>query len=197
MSLRWWEKTVEYQFVLLVAQARKLFLAPLDGAQERMGDAVLSTENRWVLIEFKKNATAIATEKEKFVSYQDAYDALSSSDAHHHIIYGQESKESIQRLQLCSQTYFSGGRHDLAEILSSGIEYGEFKKYVEQYTEFKKAPKGESEGGVTMDDLALVAGVNTDNNIAECLSLTEFQRELGLEHVQEDKLELGCGGLSL
>lgn len=196
MSLQWWEKTVEYQFVLLVAQARKLFLAPLDGAQERAGDAVLSTDNRWVLIEFKKNATAISTEKEKFVSYQEAHAALSSLDAHHHIIYGQESKESIQRLQLCSQTYFSGVGCDLAGILSSGIEYGVFKKYVEQYTEFKKGPKGGSGGGVTMDDLALVAGVNTDNNIVECLSLTEFQRQLGLELIQEHKLELGRGGPS-
>lgn len=196
MNLQWWEKTVEYQFVLLVAQARKLFLAPLDGAQERAGDAVLSADNRWVLIEFKKNATSISTEKEKFVSYREAHAVLSSSDAHHHIIYGQESKESIQRLQLCSQTYFSGIRCDLDGILSSGINYDTFKMYVERYTKFKKGPKGGSGGGVTMDDLTLVAGVNTDNNIVECLSLTEFQRQLGLELVQERKLELGRGGPS-
>lgn len=195
MSLKWWEKTVEYQFVLLVAQSRKLFLAPLDGGEERAGDAVFSSDNRWVLIEFKKDRDAISTEKKKFDDYAAAHKALSAVDTHHHIIYGQESKESIQRLQLCSRTYFSGKVCDLSGILSSGAKYDAFKKYVEQYTKFKKRPEGGSSGsgGVTIDDLALVAGVNTDNNVVECLSLREFQRQLGLEL----ELELKRGGLSL
>ena len=194
MSLKWWEKTVEYQFVLLVAQSRKLFLAPLDGGEERAGDAVFSSDYRWVLIEFKKDKDSISTERNKFRNYEAAHAALSSRDTHHHIIYGQEGIESIQRLQLCSQTYFSGAGCDLACILSSGAEYGTFKKYVAEFTKYKKPPGGGSggSGGVTMDDLALVAGVSTDNNIVECLSLTEFQRQLGLEH----KLELGRGGPS-
>lgn len=196
MSLQWWEKTVEYQFLLLVAKSNRLFLAPLDGNEERAGDAVFSSNNRWVLIEFKKDSTSISTEKKKFINYHAANTALASLDAHHHIIYGQESKESIQRLQLCSQTYFSGVGCDLVAILRSGTKYDAFKRYVEQYTKFKKGPKGGSGGGVTMDDLALVAGVNTDNNIVECLSLTEFQRQLGLDFVQERKFELGRGGPS-
>jgi hypothetical protein len=189
MSLKWWEKTVEYQFVLLVAPSPNLFLAPLDSGEERTGDAVFSSKNRWLLIEFKKDQSSISTEKKKFVNYDDAKNALQEIDDHHYIIYGQESKESIQRLQLVMQTYFSRKERELTDFLNSGAEYEVFKEYVEQYTKFKKSPaggNGGSSGGVTMDDLALVAGVNTDKDIVECLSLSEFLRQTGLDQ----KLEL-------
>jgi len=183
MSLQWWEKTVEYLFVLRVAELKNLYLAPLDSNQERAGDAVFSSGNRWVLIEFKKNKASISTEKSKFISYTGAYATFSSRDDHHCIVYGQEgSKGSTQFLDLRFQTYFSEKERNLADVLSSGIKYDAFKEYVAQYTKFKKTPKSGSGGGVTMDNLALVAGVNTDNKIVECLSLTEFQRQLDLVH---------------
>lgn len=193
MSLKWWEKTVEYQFVLIVASKNRLFLAPLDGGEERAGDAVFSSDHRWVLIEFKKDQNSIYTEKRKFNDYAAACATLSSRDTHHHIIYGQESKEPDPRLVLRSQTYFSERSYDLEYILSNGEKFNTFKTYIEEYTEFKKGPGGGGNGGgVTMDELALVAGVNTDNNIVECMSLAEFQRQHGLEY----KLELGRGGPS-
>lgn len=40
MSVRWWEKTVEYKFLMSVASQKKLFLAPLDGEHEQAGDAI-------------------------------------------------------------------------------------------------------------------------------------------------------------
>ena len=188
MSLIWWEKTVEYQFVLLVVQANKLFIAPLDGAHERAGDTIFSSNNRWVLIEFKKNAKSIATEKAKFDQYAIAHAALASIDDHHYIVYGDESK-SIQRLQLYSQTYFSATGSVPTKILNSGYEFDAFKQYVEQYTKFKKGSKGDSGGGgLSMDKFTLVAGVNADNNTVVCLSLSEFQQQLGLENSQKQSL---------
>lgn len=197
MNLFWWEKTVEYTFVLQLANAGKLFVAPLDGNHERAGDAIVVSGNRWVLIEFKKDADSLSTEKAKFVRYQQAIDALSERDSHHHIVYGQESKDSIERLQLCSQTYFSGIGCDPTEILGSGAEFKEFKQYVEDYTKFKKGVKGGIGGGsLSMDEFTFVAGVNADNNIVNCLSLTAFQRELGLEILHEKSLDRGRGGIS-
>lgn len=198
MSLIWWEKTVEYQFVMMVAHAKKLFIAPLDGAHERAGDTIFSSENRWVLIEFKKDADSISTEKSKFDQYQNARAVLVSKDAHHHIVYGQESKESTQHLQLCSQTYFSKACCDPAGILNSGSVFDTFKQYVEQYTKFKKGHKGGSGGGgLSMDEFILVAGVNAGNNVVECLSLSEFQQQLGLELLHEQSLSRKRNGPSL
>jgi hypothetical protein len=186
MSIQWWEKTVEYLFILRAAEAKKLFVMPLDGDQERAGDVIFSSGNRWMLIEFKKNAAAIFTEKAKFTNYDKAYAALSSRDAHHHIVYGEESKESNQHLQLYAQTYFSGKPSKLSNAWSDSLAYGAFKEYLEQYTKFKKGVKGGS-GGLTITDYALVAGVNVDNHIVQCISLSEFQQHIGLELAQEHK----------
>lgn len=195
MSLRWWEKTVEYEFVMLVAREKKLFLAPLDGAHEMAGDAIFSTNNRWVLIEFKKDAASIRTEREKFIHYAEAKSALSSKDAHHHIILGQQSAKGSPQLELCAQTYFSGKGANLNGILGSGQQFSEFSEYVQQYIKFKRGSRGGGTG-VTMDDFALVAGVNADNNVVECLSLSEFQRQLGLELKQERYFTKGLDGPS-
>jgi hypothetical protein len=178
MSIRWWEKTVEYKFVMEVARAERLFLAPLDGEHERAGDAIFSSNNRWVLIEFKKDAAAIRTEMEKFVRYSEAKAELSSFDSHHHIVFGQASSSSPARLELCACTYFSEKKGD---ILASGKPFSEFKRYVERYIKFKKGSRGGGGTGMAMEDFALVAGVNADNDVVECLSLSEFQRQLELE----------------
>lgn len=193
MSIRWWEKTVEYKFVMEVARAERLFLAPLDGGHERAGDAIFSSNNRWVLIEFKKDSAAIRSEMEKFTRYLEAKAALSSCDSHHYIVFGQASSSSPACLELCARTYFSEKEGD---ILASGQLFHEFKKYVEQYIKFKKGPKGGGGTGMAMEDFALVAGVNADNDVVECLSLSEFQRQLGLELQHERYISKGFDGPS-
>lgn len=196
MGIRWWEKTVEYEFVMLVARAEKLFLAPLDGEHERAGDAIFSSNNRWVLIEFKKDSAAIRSEMEKFTRYAEAKAALSSSDSHHHIVFGQVSSSLPARLELCARTYFSEVGCDLKGMLNSGQRFPEFKLYVEQYIKFKKGPQGGGGTGMSMEDFSLVAGVNADNEVVECLSLSEFQRQLGLELQQERYMSRGFDGPS-
>jgi hypothetical protein len=182
MTLKWWEKTVEYKFVMLVASVDKLFLSPLDGSEERAGDAVFSSKNRWLLIEFKRDKSSVADEKKKFNRYEDARSALSSDDNHHHIVFG--SLDDAKNLKLLSQTYFSGKGRTLKEMLESGIPLAKFSSYMKAFTAFKKGSET-SGGGINMNDLALVAGVGADNNIVECMSLAEFQRQLGLELQQE------------
>lgn len=192
MSLKWWEKTVEYEFVLRVAKEKHFFLAPLDGAHEIAGDAIFSSKNRWILIEFKKDASAITTEKTKFTDYKKAYEALSLKDRHHHLIYGKENTAAPSRLCICAQTYFSGTTcAELKEVLASGTEYEVFKEYVAKYIAFKKPPSGGGGAVASLNDLTLVAGVNTDNNTVCCLSLSEFQQQLGIAPKLERRMSRG------
>ena len=187
MGLKWWEKTVEYKFVMLIAKEEKLFLAPLDDKQERAGDAIFSSDNKWLLIEFKKNSESIKTEKDKFNDYDAASTNLSSQDQHHHIVYGSEIEK---HLKLNYQTYFSDiHKENLSAMLASGIEFSTFKTYIKNFTAFKKLPAGASgSGGLNTDDFAMVAGVNNENNIVECMSLTEFKQEYNLELANEQIL---------
>ena len=184
MSLKWWEKTVEYKFVALVAQENKLFLAPLADKHERAGDAIFSTKNKWLLIEFKKDKGCVNSEKAKFVDYEAASKTLSSRDNHHHIVYGQEHEK---HLKLICRTYFSSIFYDrLIDLLATGIEFDSFKSYIVEFTAFKKLPADQGGGGeLSLDEFAMVAGVNNEGNIVECISLSEFKRELKLELVQD------------
>lgn len=88
----------------------------------------------------------------------------------------------------------------LDKILKSGKKFSEFKSYVEQYIQFKKSSKndtgtgtsGGTSTGMTIEDFALVAGVNKEGKIVTCLSLSEFQRELELKHedIQHEECSL-------
>lgn len=42
MASKWWEKTVEYRFVLTAAEHGSMFAAPLDGEEEKAGDTIFS-----------------------------------------------------------------------------------------------------------------------------------------------------------
>jgi|ECHvirMinimDraft_2_1075157.scaffolds.fasta_scaffold03075_2 hypothetical protein len=197
MSVRWWEKTVEYKFLMSVASQKKLFLAPLDGEHEQAGDAIFSANNRWLLIEFKKDSTAIRSEMEKFIQYDKARKILSSYDAHHYIVYGKASSSVPAKLELYAHTYFSRVARNLNDMLSSGKQFPDFSRYIEQYIKLKKCQAGGSGSRMTIEDYSLVAGVNADNHVVECLSLSEFQRQLGLELQQEHNRTRGYDGPSL
>jgi hypothetical protein len=60
----WWEKTVEYKFVLDAACNSKLsFAAPLSGVQERAGDGVFAADSKIILVEFKRSFNELDTER--------------------------------------------------------------------------------------------------------------------------------------
>jgi len=111
MSFKWWEKTVEYNFVMSLASQNNLFLSPLDGNHEKAGDVVLGMSELWVMIEFKKDLDAVGSEKIKFGNgnYERAKVALQGQDKHHHVIYGVLSTNSDGKpcLDLDYKTYFS------------------------------------------------------------------------------------------
>lgn len=63
----WWEKTVEYTFVIQAHNQKFLKLAPLDGDHEQAADTILQDENsKFCLIEFKKGA---ASQGDEYIKY--------------------------------------------------------------------------------------------------------------------------------
>lgn len=195
MSLKWWEKTVEYKFILMIAKNSKQFIAPLDGNEEIAGDALFSLANKWVLIEFKKNHDSIVSEKAKFTNYHAAHKELASVDAHHHIVFGFDRNK---KLELSSKTYFSNRNcNGIEELLSSGTDFVSFSSYIKKFTSFKKVAKYSASGVMNIGNYSLVAGVNSNNEIVECSSLNEFQRELGLELGSEHTKTREYGGFEL
>lgn len=193
----WWEKTVEYFFVSLFSTLTEGFVAPLDGDQERAGDAIFSLSNRWLLVEFKKDRSCLYREREKFTNYDEAAYALEGMDGHHLLIYGFE--ETDGNLGLTAITYFS--QVPLAnqkEVLASGCTPGEFWSYLEKIRGFKKSSgnkNGSSSDGLKASDYSMVMGVNNDQATG-CMTVAEFAQayqrsiELSLGHDHRRTIEL-------
>ncbi len=79
------------------------------------------------------------------------------------------------------QTYFTGSSvTGIESILESGIRLDKFLEYIEEFTSYKKVSDG-SDGSMDSGTFGLVGGINSDNKIVECVSLTEMARELKIE----------------
>lgn len=90
-----------------------MFIAPLDGNQEKGGDAIFANESSWILIEFKRNKESIGSEIKKFTNFSEAKKTLEPKGKHHLIIYGLEDNDE---LHLNSQEYFSGEKIDIKKV---------------------------------------------------------------------------------
>ncbi|QTX33250.1 hypothetical protein KAR29_04995 [Aminithiophilus ramosus] len=92
-ALIWWEKTVEYQFVIeiLTKINEGAAFAPLDGNQESAGDLLLNANNKFFIIEFKKDNSEDAKrrEKDKYTDFQDAMDTLKPGSNGHYVVFGE------------------------------------------------------------------------------------------------------------
>jgi hypothetical protein len=192
----WWEKTVEYTFILSLSEADRLFLAPLDGDHERAGDAMLSSGNKWLLIEFKRNSDAISSEVKKFDNYDKAKKELEKQDGHHFLVYGISTLN--KRIALGARTYFSDASpKSLPELLDAGSDLSEFSKYVQSFVSFKKAPKGGGGSGSQFSDFALVAGVTEEGKVVSCMSVHDFGLARGFDLERAPERERSIGGPSM
>ncbi|WP_052229405.1 hypothetical protein [Pseudomonas fluorescens] len=144
----WWEKTIEYLFIIAAAKAEKLdFAAPLSGVHEHTGgDSIFGKAEKLILIEFKSNSSKIPTERSLFKNYAQACKLLSGFQ-HHVFVYGKlapvpsnttssDSQGSAQHtLELGARPYFKGTSQidasdveDIAALLESStmIDTDEF-----------------------------------------------------------------------
>lgn len=83
----WWEKTVEYVFILQIKSLVD-FATPRSGVEERAADGIFASDAKLVLIEFKRNHTEMSSGRKKFLSFDEASETLRTKDAHHFIVYG-------------------------------------------------------------------------------------------------------------
>ena len=170
--MKWWEKTVEYKFIKEYIDLDS-FIAPLDGNEEKAGDAIFGKNENFILIEFKKDKNSIKDEQKKFSNFNLAKSNLSKNDEHHILIYAEINNKD---LILNAKTYFSEKIIELNKKFSNGKTLKEFKIYLDLFLEFKKGSKIEGGAG----SYGLVAGVTQEGGITKCLTLEEFSTEMNL-----------------
>jgi len=66
-SVHWYEKSVEYQFIIEAIQ-KKIFslIYPLDGPVEAAGDTIFMDDSLFILVEFKLTLNSLSAEYQKF-----------------------------------------------------------------------------------------------------------------------------------
>ncbi len=173
--MKWWEKTVEYFFIRKYVPEEAI-LSPLDGKQEAAGDSILGNDEKWLLIEFKVDHAALASEKSKYISYETTKRKLADSDTHHFLVYGTNDSGYFD-VRAC--TYFSNrSLKDIGNIFKYGKSQARFIEYLEEVIKGKKTSDTTS-GGVS-GSFAFVAAVNGKNKLTRCMSLKEFGLEFSL-----------------
>lgn len=174
----WWEKTVEYSFVLEADRTAGLkFAAPLSGVQEKAGDAVFSADSKIILVEFKRSIDELDSEHDKFTEYKTAVDALWERDNHHFLVYGSSTVSGVEvKLSLHACRYFSRIENDNAlEILQCGISETEFRAYLADLLTYKKVD-GRSSGTVGPESVAAAVGISSSTSSCSSISLSEYYR---------------------
>ena len=166
MKMKWWEKSVEYAFVLRHVKEEAL-IAPLSGPEERAGDAVFQIDESFILIEFKRSDAELDSEQSKFANgkYEEAYSQLYGRDSHHLLVYGKQDEADFD---LHAGTYFSGRPVSLSSKLP-GLPKEDFIKYMQLFLGFKVGAGSSGSGGSS-----LIAGVNEAGNVIGVMSNEEF-----------------------
>ncbi len=145
----WWEKTVEYNFVLNSQKDYNLnLLTPLDGHVESIGDAVVGENNNFYIIEFKKTLENFNSEYKKYNGDEEGFNKAKENCKklhgweHHFVIGG--TIEKLQEkviLQLDIKRYFdvdNSNPLDKKELFQNGMSKNELSEYTSELTKFKK-----------------------------------------------------------
>jgi hypothetical protein len=175
MQHEWWEKTVEYAFVIAAFQAGKCdFASPLAGKHERLAsDAVFVKAASFILIEFKRSEAEIRSEASLFSNFDDAEPKLAGY-RHHHVVFGSVSTGADISLELAAQPYVGGPRYGSAlECLRNGATADEFKEYLELLAELKEEDGRSTTGHVSPESMSTVLGVSADGKVVSAQPLYE------------------------
>lgn len=192
-SPSYWEKTVEYAFILEAAKDGRLdFVAPLAGLEEHAtGDAIFGEDDYLFLVEFKVDEKALRSEESLFYDYPDAQYQMRGRDGHHFLVYASKTPVAGQSLPtLAARTYFSAQPMPSAmSCFERGLLPEIFKEYITKLFDLKK-PDGRSSGGqISPETLANVVGVSANYKQVSTVTLFEYARrmfpDLGLEHTTE------------
>jgi hypothetical protein len=180
-AAEFWEKTVEYAFVVAASKAERLDLAlPLSGKPERAaGDAIFGSKARLVLVEFKRGKTQVESERSLFHDYDEARQSLSGIDSHHFLIYPSWPQQPTISFNLFAETYFSrvacAGPLD---CLARGKDPENFRSYLDALFSWKVPDGRASSGQIGAHELAQVIGVSGEGKLLEVVTLQEYAPDL-------------------
>lgn len=191
-NTKWWEKTVEYKFVIENQHNLKL-IAPLDGNQEKYtSDAIAGDGNKFILIEFKVDCKSQSSEFKKFLK-EDGFSKESedkliedlehlSNNKSHFIVYA-ELKDS--KLELVYQTYvnylkkvdFSNADNEdskstFKKMIDNGVNLKEFKDYLSDFKKLREKYMSDNSSDSSSSGFDNVLVLDKDGN---CCSLKEFE----------------------
>lgn len=177
----WWEKTVEYQFVINNHREFQ-FVTPLDGNHEKQtSDTILGKDNKFILIEFKRDGNSQTAEFNKFKkvvkekSDDDILEEIESIKNHqcHFIVYAELNKEENKeenKLELFHKEYLSylknSGEHiKYNEMIKNGISLKEFIEYLREFGQLRVQDTGsndeDSSGGTRSGGVSKAPKRNT------------------------------------
>lgn len=129
----WFEKTVEYMYVLYNYELSGF--KPLAGDVEKAGDLIKIKNNKFMLIEFKRDNSCQSAELDKFNegSYIDAHSKLYEKSSHHEIIFGESTFDENNKnheLKLINENYFTYCNRGIKLI-----DFPEIKKKIDSINE--------------------------------------------------------------
>jgi len=182
--MKWWEKTVEYTFVMRAVQ-KKIFdlLLPLDGDVESIGDTVVCKDSEFFIIEFKKSLSDLSGEYSKYTNEKSGYllaaEAMKQNPSSRaHFLIGGKAVEGKKYLSIEIIRYFEtendNPTDDIAVILEKGITLEQLQEYTKEITSWKKSEDSE---GTSSGDFAYqsVLAVSKSNKSGALIPLHYFK----------------------
>jgi len=184
----WWEKTVEYAFVLETA-SKLDFAAPLSGVHERAGDGIFASDSKLVLIEFKRDETQLNSERDKFVDFERAAETLGPRGGHHFIVFGRqvvESGNAKPHLSLAVERFFSGpSPKDMDAMFEAGLPTDSFNAYLNELINWKNED-GRSSGAIGASNYASVFGISASQGVKTVALQDYLVREMNYVHKMDE-----------
>ncbi len=184
--MKWWEKTVEYSFVVQAAN-KNIFnlLLPLDGDVESIGDAVLGKDSEFFVIEFKKDLSDLSGEYSKYLNGKSGFLAASEEmiknpSSRAHFIIGGKFSERQPFLSLEARRYFDVNGtpvNDITDLFHDGMNFEQLNKYTKQITLYKKTEKEDEKRGSSSGSFSFenVLAVSKSKNEATLIPLHYFK----------------------
>jgi hypothetical protein len=180
-AARWFEKTVEYKFVLRVLSPLAA-ASPLAGLAERdWGDLIDRNAGQFRLIEFKVNRTAIKSELEKYapegvsrkgldyVSYvAGIHPTLASMDGAeaHWLVFAELVPKTRHELQLYARDYWhAGAERELTQDDQMGrVGPHALFDYMEELRVLRTRGRTSASGGLVLASVSVGCTVATSNS---------------------------------
>lgn len=153
-DIKWWEKTVEYNFVLNAEKDYGInLLSPFDGNVESIGDALVGCDSSFFIIEFKKALSNFSSEYDKYKNGKDGFEnarieMMKLAGWQSHYAIGGVYEEEEKRLGINVKYYFDVENKKIPDnLFFEGMNADELLNYTINLTALKKPDSGSDDSG--------------------------------------------------